>query len=204
MSNIINPIAEEKPEAPLSQELIKNQNEEKLLAFKNKFLELIETSTSHGLPNIVRTNRLSIKILWSICLLAAIGGCSYMVFKSISDYYEHDTVTKIEKITELKSRFPTVSICNRDPLTTFKAQMYLENFAFTDFNVNLSTVDNFPGLIQNISQANRKTLLYAFTDKINKKLLGSYPEISRCSFNDMECSLNDFVYYYNIDLGNCF
>jgi hypothetical protein len=203
MSNTINPITEEQPEAPLSQELIKKYNEKTWLLFKRKFLGLIETSTSHGLPNIVRTNRLSIKILWTVCLLAAIGGCSYMVFKSISDYYEHETVTKIEKITELKSRFPTVSICNRDPLTTFKAQMYVENFAFNDSNVNLSTVDNFPNLIQNITRTTRKTLLYAFTDKIDKTLLGSYPQISRCSFNTEECSLNDFEYYYNIDLGNC-
>ena len=203
MSNIINPLAEEKSEAPLSRELIKSQNEKTWLLFRRKFLGLIETSTSHGLPNIVRTNRLSIKILWSVCLLAAIGGCSYMVFKSISDYFEHDTVTKIEKITELKSRFPTVSICNRDPLTTLKAQMYVENFAFNDSNVNLSTVDNFPSLIQSIIRTNRKTLLYAFTDKIDKALLGSYPVVLRCSFNAKECSINDFEYYYNIDLGHC-
>jgi hypothetical protein len=206
MSNTISPEAvadaAEQQKKSLSPELVKKSNEQALLLFRNKFLELVETSTSHGLPNIVRTKRLSIKILWTICLLTAIAGCSYMVFESISDYCGYDVVTKIEKITELKSRFPTVSICKRDPLTSIEAQNQIEYYA-SNINKRISPEIEFKKLIENIITGNKQILLLAFTDKINKTLLGPYPYLLRCSFNDKEYTINDFEHYYDIDLGNC-
>ena len=57
------------------------------LKLRNKILNLIETSTSHGLPNIVRSSRISMKILWTVCFLAAFGVCIWMIQQSVSDYF---------------------------------------------------------------------------------------------------------------------
>ena len=104
--------------------LLMEQNTKSIIRTKilKKIFELSENSTSHGIPSILRTNRLTIRILWTDCLLASISGCSYMVYKTISDYLNYETVSKIEYITELKSEFPTVSICMNNPFLTKESE----------------------------------------------------------------------------------
>jgi hypothetical protein len=67
--------------------------------------DLLEGSTTHGIPIIIRTSRISIKILWAICFLVALAACSYMVIKGVSDHLEYETISKIEYITEISNIF---------------------------------------------------------------------------------------------------
>ena len=75
-------------------------------------IEIFLSSSVHGLPHIFRTKHQSFKIIWIFLLLSSCCVCSYYVFNTISDYYNHDTITKIASTTELHPEFPTVSICN--------------------------------------------------------------------------------------------
>ncbi len=78
---------------------------------KQKCIELLQASTAHGLPNMVRTKNSLIVLMWSICFLIATGLCSYITIQSLIDYLKFDTVTSINEISENKSQFPTVSFC---------------------------------------------------------------------------------------------
>ena len=75
-------------------------------------IENFLSSSVHGLPHIFRTKHQSFKIIWIFLLLSSCCVCRYYVFHTISDYYNHDTITKIASTTELHPEFPTVSICN--------------------------------------------------------------------------------------------
>ncbi len=84
----------------------------KLQKIKEKSLNLVLASTSHGLPNIFRTERIFIKILWFILFLffSAIG--LLMVAQSISNFFNYETLTLIELIYENPIRFPDTTLIN--------------------------------------------------------------------------------------------
>ncbi len=84
----------------------------KLQKIKEKSLNLVLASTSHGLPNIFRTERIFIKILWFILFLffSAIG--LLMVAQSISNFFNYETLTLIELIYENPIRFPDTTFIN--------------------------------------------------------------------------------------------
>lgn len=75
-------------------------------------LEIFLSSSIHGLPQIFRTKRLFFKIMWILVVAATSSACAYFVPKTIFDYFNYETITKIDSINEHVSQFPTVSICN--------------------------------------------------------------------------------------------
>ena len=73
--------------------------------------ETAENSTSHGIPNIARSNSYILKFLWLICLLVSTVGCGYLVYNSLKSYFNYEVVTKITKHSQTPSPFPVISIC---------------------------------------------------------------------------------------------
>ena len=82
---------------------------------KERTFELIERSTVHGFPNIIRSKNV---IMWSSFTLIFTCLGSYFVIDSILDYSKFTTVTRIEVITQQQSQFPTVAFCGYPDLIT--------------------------------------------------------------------------------------
>jgi hypothetical protein len=79
---------------------------------KQKSKQLVLQSTSHGLPNAFRSNRLVFKIMWiSIFITSTLFG-SYTVIKTIKAYLDYEIVTNIDVITEIPTDFPAISLIN--------------------------------------------------------------------------------------------
>ena len=174
---------------------------------QTKLTELIESSTSHGLPNIFRTKRLSIKALWTVCFLVSVSVCSYMVFSSISEYLNYEAVSRTELITETKTPFPTVTICNVNPLTTKDAEVEVERTLASLFiSSNLTGMDYLSYFLM----ANRLVLLDSYVKRFDKsysmdKFGFSFKDILKyCSFNELTCTHADFEWHYDLSFGNCF
>jgi len=87
---------------------VSKEKESKFDKIKKRTGELLEVSSIHGIPNIVRTKSLFILIMWSIFTVFSACYGSYFVFKSIVDYLKYDTVTKIEIINEKVVQFPAI------------------------------------------------------------------------------------------------
>jgi hypothetical protein len=83
----------------------------KFKKIKKRTCELLELSTSHGVPNIFRTKNLFILIIWSFFTILSASFGSYLVLDSILDYLKYNTVTKIELINEQLVPFPAISMC---------------------------------------------------------------------------------------------
>lgn len=86
---------------------------------KNKFdqikaslVELILSSTCHGLPSIFRTHRVFFKIMWILLFLFSSGFCSYLISNIIIDYLSYNFVTSMNIVQENPAQFPTVTFCN--------------------------------------------------------------------------------------------
>ena len=106
------------------------KNKFKTKRLKNHLKRLALTSTSHGLPNIFRTKRYSIKIMWLIFFVISTSLGVYMSVRSVSNYLSHNVITQLDVIYELPTQFPTVTFFN---LRNSKSKMRLENLLIDCF-----------------------------------------------------------------------
>jgi len=78
---------------------------------KNRIKELLVNSSAHGIPNILRENRLCIKAIWLIFFIASTSLCAFYTIDSIADYMKFNTITTVKITHEQSIQFPTVTLC---------------------------------------------------------------------------------------------
>jgi hypothetical protein len=133
----------------------------KIERLKVKASNLIISSTSHGLPNIFRTQRISLKIMWLFFFVMCTCIGFFMVYSTISNYLKYEVVTRIEVINEIPAEFPSVTIINsKDPqsINPLKDQM-----PFCSFNSEPCTENDFETIYDNygfVSFKFKKKLTY--------------------------------------------
>ncbi len=80
---------------------------------KQKTIQLLLVSTTHGLPNAFKTNRIIFKIMWiSFFVISTFFGVN-TVIDIIKTYLNYEIVTKIDVITEIPTDFPAITIINQ-------------------------------------------------------------------------------------------
>ena len=79
------------------------------MRIQEKIKEKISNSTIHALPNIYKTENFYFKIMWVCLFLIAFALSIILIKKSINDYLDYETVTKIQIGIEQPAEFPTVS-----------------------------------------------------------------------------------------------
>jgi len=117
----------------------KNTNSEQnsLKRIKEKLQKIIETSTFHGFPSIVRNKRKPIKILWVCLTFFSIIASIYFVIISVLGYLDFEVITRIETFNERPIQFPTVSICASNS-SEWKNKTMKEIFNNCDFDGSTS------------------------------------------------------------------
>ena len=80
--------------------------------FRDKLVSWCERTTFHAIPNIATNEHKSLKIMWTVCLIASISYCCRILTSSIIDYYEYKVLTTYEIIQESSTLFPAVTVCN--------------------------------------------------------------------------------------------
>jgi len=168
---------------------------------KEKSLELLKESSTHGVAKLILANRLLVRILWSITLIFSIVFCSLMISRNISDFLSYDVVTKIKQEKSNPTVFPTVTICNINSFIKNSSFELMYQVIARVKNISLdearktnylnqeekfNTIDNFK-----ISAMNP-----AFGDQ-NRQALGySIEEILiTCKFDYKTCNETDFEWW---------
>jgi hypothetical protein len=191
-----------------------------LKEIKDKSLELLTTTSFHGIPNIIRTKRSRIKVIWTLFVILSFGLCSFLMIESVMDYLKFDVITKIRDVRDFPTIFPKVVVCNSNPFTTYYSVEFIQNLL-----KKYSIEDTFDSPVlealypSNVSNSNSffnkldlsKYLLqsYAMSQRINateRKMLGYKIEevLISCRFNGNDCSASDFEWVYDFYKGNCF
>jgi hypothetical protein len=67
----------------------------------SKTVELLIASSSHGLPNVFRSRRLVMKIMWLFLFIISTSFGIYTVFEVVNNFLKYEVVTKIDVITEV-------------------------------------------------------------------------------------------------------
>ena len=145
-------------------------------------------------------NNVRAKVIWLLIFLSFNCLTFWLVSSSIIDFLKYEVVTKTEIVYETPSTFPTVTLCDNNPLTTIQAQVLLENITLS-LNKPLGFLD------ENAWDITKLALMLvadpAFGDN-NKQRLGlAREQFTWCYFNNQDC-IDDLHWIYSYDFGNCF
>jgi hypothetical protein len=90
----------------------------KLKKIKQRVVDQLLSSTAHGLPNILRTKLLFIKLTWFTFIIVSACFGSYFIIDNILDYLKYNTITTISVIKEQQAEFPSISFCGHPNINT--------------------------------------------------------------------------------------
>lgn len=165
----------------------------------------------HALPQILTSESKIFKLIWTICLLASLGMCLYMVVRCVNQYLQYGCVTTQVYIFEEEVPLPLITICNSNPMVTREAYAFLQNYYNTEYNVDITTFQDLAYMVQN-KTVNYDTdwLIYQTYDpNYNVTLKKSFGYslqkfLTFCQVNNKPCNQSDFVWYYNPIYGKIF
>jgi len=177
----------EKLEQKLESKII-TENESKAKKIKKRTFELLETSTTHGIPNIVRSKSLFVLTMWSIFTITSTCLGSYYAIDTILGYLKYKTITKIEVINERQVPFPAISIC-AFPSFNSSLDKIISDYIFEDLTLK--------NLVKNIS-----TYYEEYTDVIMGKCfrLNSGKNIYNESFNIFNSTISGSRYGFRLNM----
>jgi hypothetical protein len=118
-------------------ELNSKLNDSKIEKIKKRTFELLEVSTSHGIPNIVRSKNMFLQVIWCLFTILASFLGLYFVIDSVLEYLKYNTVSKFQVITEPEIPFPAISICGLPSFNTSLDQTVFYS-KFDDIHLNIS------------------------------------------------------------------
>lgn len=176
---------------------------------KNLVRECLESSTGHGISNIVRNQNWIIRSIWLFCFSISISYCVFNLTKSFIDYINFNVVTKVsyERLDSIE--FPTVSFCNKNPFFVRKPNMVnnlernLKNqsklYFDTLLNSSESTLESYITFSYSQSFETLK-----FKNFLNRVSFSIDDMLINCRFNSLKCTKDDFELIFVSGIGNCF
>ncbi|RMZ94730.1 acid-sensing ion channel 1 isoform X2, partial [Brachionus plicatilis] len=159
----------------------------------------IISSTCHGIPNIFKSTRLALQLLWVACSLLSAAGCCFLIFQNISKYLKFEVTTKIRVKNEYTTLFPAVTICNINFFTSETSAQFLSFCPeildpsaqnWYDFQIEYRNCLVQQGLMNHSYKS-------MYGDAREKLIYAQW-------FNDETLNLDEFVYYFHSEYGNCY
>jgi acid-sensing ion channel 5 len=111
---------------------INNQIKSKI---KSANLESLQALTIHGIPHLIRTKFLLIKIIWIILLLASTCLSIYFIIQTLNEFFDYNVTTEVRLKEEVEFVFPAVTFCNKNKFSTNYSLSHLES-TLENFKIN--------------------------------------------------------------------
>lgn len=170
-------------------------------------VESARDSTTHGIPHMFKREYACLKFFWLVCFVVSACVCAYVISKSVLNYFEYETVSKVETIFEVPTLFPTVSICNLNAFTTEEAFRFNEAY-FDQGNLSNKVFDAYLESSFTLPYAMLRYAVGAnlhksnITDEIRQRMgLSLKDMIVDCTYNQKGCSPDDFEWYFDTLYG---
>jgi hypothetical protein len=152
----------------------------------------------HCYPKLFQQNTTNkARFIWLIFLIIFMSSTIWLISNALFEYFQFETISKIEMVTQNPGQFPTITICNSNSFTTKQAEVLFENVSITH---NLTkTIEAWP--LVEMLVANDKY----FNDSQRQELgFNLTQSLFSCTFNAKPCEISDFHYVYHFKYGNCF
>ncbi|CAF2728394.1 unnamed protein product [Rotaria sp. Silwood2] len=161
----------------------------------------LNTST-HALPGIARSESLHNRIFWSLSFIIFAGIMVYFVVTAILNYFSYPTSMDASFISEWPQEFPAVSFCNISPL---RLDLFWNPFLNYSIMSNWTTTNDTkwgPSQFLDLARFFVNTLNRNETLDMYFYSLSSM--MYKCTFNNMPCSINDFISFISPVYGACY
>jgi hypothetical protein len=166
--------------------------EQRIKKIKETIKSIIEDSTIHGLPRVLKSNSWTSKIAWILFFIGSTSICLNLIITAILSFLKYKTVTNIETITEIPARFPIITICNLNQLQTNNTFDFIQRYSNLTQN-NLVKTFQLMSELSSYNDTFKKSVSYPF----NESLLS-------CMINTNNCSPSDFEWSFDPIYGNCY
>lgn len=196
---------------PFNNAIKEKENQRPKGYIKDIIIEATFDTTTHGIDHIFKRHHPFIRFVWTVCFLASIGVCAYMITISIMNFFEYETVTKSEQIYLVSTDFPAVTICNVNP---FMTNVSVDFFKSIIKQTSVVTGINYDSFFDKMSAADLALFWYlSGTNALNPNLTDTFRKslgyqiddiLYSCMYNLKKCTADDFVWFYDIMYGNCF
>lgn len=164
---------------------------------KKSLIEIIQDSTSHGIPRIIKSKTYFMKLLWTLAFFGSTSYCICLISNSICDYLSFDYSTKIETLTEIPCLFPVIVICNLNLFSGNNSFNFIKEFY--DNNSNIKSYPNYQQSFYILSD------LLLRNDSFKRSMsLNLNETLISCSFNANPCDSNHFEWMFDVMYGNCY
>jgi hypothetical protein len=95
-----------------------------------KLKDLLEATSLPGLPLLIKSKSLIVKLIWLLFISLFGTGCVYFTRNSLLDFFSYNTVTSMNIIKQNETQFPTVSFC------VYLSNLTLENIPLNDYIIS--------------------------------------------------------------------
>lgn len=164
----------------------------------------------HGLPNIVRSSHIALRVLWIIFTLASVAICFYMVYNNILGFLAYPVISKVRQVPQQIIKFPTVTICNENPFLTENASNYVRDYFDTKFSLNATTYSEIVANLGLNRTQTELTWLQYITNNMSFDKTSQFGYDSKDMFYELNFSgfgvnlTTDLESYYDPQYGVCF
>ena len=156
-----------------------SHSDETKRALKLLVKDYLYNSLAQALIKIFTSPHLVHKCLLILFVVWTSGLASYMVIKSILEYFNYGVTTTSRRIYETSTLFPKVTFCNVNKLTT--------SYAF-NLSTQMKTFNE-----NNLDLEEKKKLVHDLKDILIE-----------CKFNANNCNFTEFTWSYDFFRGNCY
>ena len=170
----------------------------KKMSIEEKLRESINNIKIDGLPNIFRSELFFFKVMWIFVLIGSTIFCFYLITMSFMDYFKFQVTTNYRLIVERQSTFPTLTICNINPLNSDYYVQLLEEANITEVSDNA-----YDNLVQLEVYWKAKTGRY-FTKEEKSRMSNMDSAMISCNIQYNPCNVTAaFTHFYHPSYLNC-
>ena len=168
--------------------------------------------STYGLPNVFRTKYITLKIIWTIIFLAALGVSIYFLYSTINEYLQYDVTTVVRSINEDEMDFPVVTVCSTNKVTNQEGYDYFISY-LNEYNI---TVESYLNQVINgyawidlnntcarIPLAEPLPFTYYYKIPIKERENLFQKKTITAYYQNEHIESKDFVWLFNPIYGNC-
>lgn len=175
-------------------------------SFRRLMIKWLQDSSSHGIPHIMKSDYVFLKIIWFLFFCLSTGYCIYFIKDTFVDYMGNRVQTLINVVQDTPAIFPAISICNINPFKSDDEEIINElRNKLKEFDViddpNLYSAD----LRQQSDSKSLRSFIINLPDS-NKSRYGYTAErmFIQSKLNGFPLRIDRFEWYYDFDYGNCY
>jgi hypothetical protein len=165
--------------------------------YKLIFEDWMTNTTSHGLPNVIKTKYWFIKIFWLLFYIIAFCYFSYTLVQTWVDYFSYGVLTTLTNVNDEIVDFPAVDFCNLNPTPLDLNRSY--TYDLSEYNDSISFYDEL------IDEIRGYLYISDIVNNVGSTMTFRFNQmIISCYFNGVKCTQDDFYYYRDYDYGSCY